>query len=1011
MAKHDVNFRHGGPLTGDSGERGDNPPGIESIKPYSDGERAVAANFDRPPENLRQRTEVLRGETEEQKYLQDSDMRWVLASGNSDGLHLLPAAWPMIDVWEQHPTDLLNRWYFSLRAGAAVVAQPLNTPRVDVQETKTWLFPLALPTGSITISMGRRDYAGANIREVVWQALAPADIVGLHGFPGICDLQLSGEDLHILTITVSNLGNAQLLHLNAAFSAYVGPGGLIDGGFVCGVDFPWSDPNTYVTIADIPVGEVDYIFSKTFDRELHYIQKGTFDAFFTASLDNLLEDGDTLAIMWDYMVDPSPPLTRGRREAIPANGAATEVLVGRLFKTSLHPEWIPLAIPLCKRIDKELLWLDGTVATEGMTQPIRFGENGYTVERIYSAPTTVPITMGKNWYDTTWPWPSSSPVSWTTTQEALDGIVSFLAGTQAPLTTPVDAELGARLIGVPTITTPNPKPSLGYYEVPALGGDLKEVIHQMLVLINSKGSLAQGSTFDTDEETISGRWRFNNHVRVGMNTAFLRINQDDNQYHLVYRSGGKSENNVDVDWDTYSVYERFQAGHPANRIEVWGGYLDIGGDHVTAPLSGTGSIFIYKADDQTSMSRWLNVAAAQVLDLTMSSDWDYHERVALDWIIGSDLRIARIVEGNSYSAGVTFHGMQYWFIDQDVHGGVNYIDKEARIQFSSQSISRVLEGLYAMNEELTVPATWGPNCIVVSPGRALVDGQPVIQNTRNTLLYDAAHPTDPDPGHFGLMTQTLGIGWPSADTLVGGVPCWYYVWLRKDGKVFLGTPFPHSTSPLTSQYMVGDPGVDLNLPILGEVHSALGYAQRDYVLIGPVALMCKLGANYYFEAPISVGGGEYRFALRDLPGTANLISYQVAQLAGPGDATIAESLLKNGGAGDFDRCPGLPRGVSWRPSLAYSFAAGAGGVPAGNAISMYLFDSDSTYLMGRYNSVALGIGEVHESPVYQSGQMSPVAMNNTLLGGVNCTGPDPINWGMTVRMLGFFWNREGGPLH
>ena len=72
MADQNIDFREGG----DSGER-DNPDAIER---YNDGEPASETVFRRPPENLRSRTEILRTEGEDQKYLQDSDMRWMIST-------------------------------------------------------------------------------------------------------------------------------------------------------------------------------------------------------------------------------------------------------------------------------------------------------------------------------------------------------------------------------------------------------------------------------------------------------------------------------------------------------------------------------------------------------------------------------------------------------------------------------------------------------------------------------------------------------------------------------------------------------------------------------------------------------------------------------------------------------------------------------------------------------------------------------------------------------------------
>lgn len=610
MAKHDIDFRQGGPITGDSGERGNNLPGITSIKPYTDGERAVAANFDRPPENIRQRTEELRGELEAQKYLQDGDMKWILGSGNADGFHVPPASWPMIEEWREWPGDPTHRWYFKLTPGVALVVQPSNTPPQGIHEIKFWEFPDA--ANGVQIEMERWAYSEANIREVIWEALPPAEIVGTHGTFQWVDLTLSGEDGHILTITIrDDVTKTQLGHLAAAFAVW-DLGYLRPAGFICTAPGLATNP---VDIATIPPADVDYVFAGTFERELHYITAETLWDFFNAggpAFPNLMSDGDTLAVMWEYFIDPAA--NTGRRQAIMENGN-TEVLVPQLFLASLHPEWIPLAIPLCKRINKELVWLDGTIATEGMVWPIRFGENGYTVERIFAVPTSVPISMTSMWYG------AAVPPAWSTIQDALDGIVSDLASAAGTS--------GADCIGVAaTAVMPT---SRGYYNVPALGDSVQNTVIGILDVLDTKGTLGEGPTFG-NEEVVTGRWLFNNHVRIGSNRVVLRASPSDTLWRPVYRNGGRTESGNDVDWETCTVYEQVNAaGFRGATLRVIGGYVDPISGHIRTPAAGAGSIhYVMTANgspggDVLSAGYRDSVTAPAILDITNPADWDYYQ--------------------------------------------------------------------------------------------------------------------------------------------------------------------------------------------------------------------------------------------------------------------------------------------------------------------------------------------------------------------------------------------------
>jgi hypothetical protein len=84
MAEQQVFFETGdyASNTHDSGERDD----ANAIKPTSDGERAIAENFNRPLENLRTRTEVLRDVAEEFLYKNDAVMRWSIMGGDHIGM-------------------------------------------------------------------------------------------------------------------------------------------------------------------------------------------------------------------------------------------------------------------------------------------------------------------------------------------------------------------------------------------------------------------------------------------------------------------------------------------------------------------------------------------------------------------------------------------------------------------------------------------------------------------------------------------------------------------------------------------------------------------------------------------------------------------------------------------------------------------------------------------------------------------------------------------------------------
>lgn len=416
--KQRIVFEQGAPLTGDSGERGNavTPDGgVESIKPYYDGERAHQTVFRRPVENTRRRTEVLRDAMEQQRYLEDQ-MRWVLTPGRADGLAVAPLELMPEIVWD----PVAGVFTFS----GDVVLQPINTPGQDTQETVGFSFTDTVPsTANVDFSPvpgagGKRAYNGANLIEIIWLQATAAELAGAI-VPGICDVVISGDPARILTITILDSGGTQMAHVQSALSAVVVA--LTDMGLVSSVGGVVTTFLDYGTILN-----PNFVFTGNFDRELHYIPPTTWSDFFAAP--HTLDDGDTLAIEWTYYVEPSPGID-GRRQRIPSNISPadpdhTTVLPSQLFITSDNSERIPLSIPVCKRVGDDLFWLDGGVSYGGSLEITYPGEHGYTVNRFQDIDgDAVSLNITSDWYTT-------SPPSWAATANAntaINGILDDLS--------------------------------------------------------------------------------------------------------------------------------------------------------------------------------------------------------------------------------------------------------------------------------------------------------------------------------------------------------------------------------------------------------------------------------------------------------------------------------------------------------------------------------------------------------------------------------------------------------
>ena len=348
MAKQEVVYK----TVGDTGERDD----LDAIAPITSGERVGQVVLRRPDENLRVRTEVDRTELEAQKYLQDSDMRWVITGGDAAGVEA-GSGIPYV-TWD----PVTGKFTISDQ----IVVQPLTTPDTDVQQVESYSFLLPVvggldftPVGGVG---GMRSYNGANRLEIVWlDAAAPT---------GGAEIAVSGDPLHIITITVRTDGTTTVGQVDAALLAAPVAADLITAGIGYIVT---GNPAAQVNLP-LPA---DVIFSGNFERELHVIPVAVLAAFFGAES---LTDGDTLAIWYDELIDPAG--TTGRRQSITSN-VNTTLIAGQLTNLTTHPERIPLAIPLCKRIGDDLLFIDGTVVAGALTtspQDTYFGVHGYMMD-------------------------------------------------------------------------------------------------------------------------------------------------------------------------------------------------------------------------------------------------------------------------------------------------------------------------------------------------------------------------------------------------------------------------------------------------------------------------------------------------------------------------------------------------------------------------------------------------------------------------------------------------------
>jgi hypothetical protein len=403
MATQEIEYAAGN----DTGERE-----VAAIAPILPGEKVKAAIMDRPMESLRNRSEVIRDELIDQKYLQDTDIRWVIADGAANtGLNPggeLPAV-----LW-----NLATKTFTLPVGGSALILQPIKTPVADTVEVATFTFPEGMmPDNTIDVTSTLRNYRGMNRRLITWEMIDP----GLTGIDKAI-ATLSGAPAHHVHIQVNDDDTTQVSDVSAVLAAIAGS--LMTAGFSVATT---GSGNAFITAGVLPA---DYEYTQVHEREMHRIPDSEFVAFF-ADPTHVLTDGDTLAVWYEYMTEPGTDgggNIGGRRQSCTTNSNIT-LDAGQLFLTSLNPELIPIAIPICKRIGDDLLFIDGTICYGHMTDPtlpIAIGEHGYTVERIYSAASSVLVNIVNLWADGLAPTGAAGTIN-----QAFNGIVGDLAGIAA----------------------------------------------------------------------------------------------------------------------------------------------------------------------------------------------------------------------------------------------------------------------------------------------------------------------------------------------------------------------------------------------------------------------------------------------------------------------------------------------------------------------------------------------------------------------------------------------------
>lgn len=337
MATQNVDYAEIG-ATLDTGEKD-----AASIRPVLNGEPAIAATFQRPMENLRHRTEVLRQEVEDLKFLADADRAFVLQGGG--------------EVTWGGSTTAGGTGVFTI--GAPLVLKPFMAPAVSTPARATirGMEFVTATTGSVV----PRAYSGANKISV--------QLTGADG--ATLGLTVSGApaDNVVITINTNALNGTtpedlyNFLSGNATFAGMgltmTTPSGAMATQVIC-PDGVFVDSDTQT-------------LSGALDAERHIIDDTRLLQFFNDPA-NKMQDDDVLVVAYeDGLVGPA---FSGRRQSIASAPENNANVSGSLFLLRLHPDRAPYALPLATVVNGALRFVDGSIVLRDIPTPLTGGIPG-----------------------------------------------------------------------------------------------------------------------------------------------------------------------------------------------------------------------------------------------------------------------------------------------------------------------------------------------------------------------------------------------------------------------------------------------------------------------------------------------------------------------------------------------------------------------------------------------------------------------------------------------------------
>ena len=444
---------------------GDNNQNTEaSIQPIAGGENLWEEPLNRAPENLRQRTEVLRKAVDDLRYYADYDRHFTLTALPGTTFTFTPDPGPstrsVLAVAGSSGTNVL-RIIPTLTPGSNSGGRALGAKMSVLQGGVYFDHAGTLGVNDLTVvasslTTGMRGYSDTDdLADAGYWSLGGnrlrltlAPNAALAGGLASISVTVSGTPATNFTIAYGTAATATTL---AQLIAFINSDNNLGG---TGASYGLSNVFYATTTAPgptltAPPPLVDAIFQGGYDAEEHWLTQYAFDTFFTNPV-NRLEDGEALAMAFTPgPVEDTTVGQGGRRQALRdlpldrtgADGPNTPS-DPILFNTGCEPEKIPGSIAIGKRVGDLFYFIDGTAVG---TTPTSLGETPGTRARTDTlrtdlASTTDPTGASLVGFLGTELWNDGTGLSSTTVQTAINEIVSDLAES---VTNPGSDKIGA----------------------------------------------------------------------------------------------------------------------------------------------------------------------------------------------------------------------------------------------------------------------------------------------------------------------------------------------------------------------------------------------------------------------------------------------------------------------------------------------------------------------------------------------------------------------------------------